>query len=98
LILTKKQRKDGGMVRTNISSKGQITIPQIFRKRMPLTGKQEVEVDQLPDGSVIVRPVASILDLAGSIALHRPLLSPQAERRQARLGMARQAAKRGLPA
>jgi bifunctional DNA-binding transcriptional regulator/antitoxin component of YhaV-PrlF toxin-antitoxin module len=86
------------MVRTNISSKGQITIPQIFRKRMPLTGKQEVEMDQLADGSVIVRPVQSILDLAGSIALGRPLLTPQEERRQARQSMARQAAKRGLSA
>ena len=85
------------MVRTNISSKGQITIPQIFRQRMSLTGKQEVEVDQLPDGSVIVRPVASILDLAGSVTLNQPLLSPQEERSQARLIMARQAAKRGLP-
>jgi bifunctional DNA-binding transcriptional regulator/antitoxin component of YhaV-PrlF toxin-antitoxin module len=86
------------MVRTNISSKGQITIPQVFRQRMPLTGKQEVEVDQLSDGSVIVRPVTSILDLAGSIALKRPLLPPQKERRQARRAMAEQAAKRGRPA
>lgn len=85
------------MVRTTISSKGQITIPQIFRQRMSLTGKQEVEVGQLPDGSVVVRPVSSILDLAGSVTLSRPLLSPQEERRQARQSMARQAAKRGLP-
>jgi AbrB family looped-hinge helix DNA binding protein len=85
------------MVRTNISSKGQITIPQIFRQRMALTGKQEVEVDQMADGTVVVRPVASILDLAGSVTLNQPLLSPQEERRQARLIMARQAAKRGLP-
>ena len=84
------------MVRTNISSKGQLTIPQAFRKRMALTRKQEVEVDQLPDGSVIVRPVASILDLAGSITLNRPLLPPKEERQQARQSMARQAAKRGL--
>ncbi len=84
------------MVRTNISSKGQLTIPQAFRKRMTLTRNQEVEVDQLPDGSVIVRPVASILDLAGSITLNRSLLSPQEERQQARQSMARQAAKRGL--
>jgi bifunctional DNA-binding transcriptional regulator/antitoxin component of YhaV-PrlF toxin-antitoxin module len=86
------------MVRTNISSKGQITIPQVFRQRMPLTGKQEVEVDQLPDGSVVVRPVASILSLAGSIALKRSLLPPREERRQARKGMAEQAAKRGRSA
>jgi len=86
------------MIRTNISSKGQLTIPQIFRKRMPLTSKQEVEVDQLPDGSVIVRPVASILDLAGSITLNRTLLSPQKERQQARQSMARRVAKRGLSA
>jgi hypothetical protein len=65
---------------------------------MTLTRNQDVEVDQRPDGSVIVRPVASILDLAGSVTLHRPLLSPQEERRQARLHMARQSAKRGLPA
>jgi AbrB family looped-hinge helix DNA binding protein len=84
------------MIRTNISSKGQLTIPQVFRKRMTLTRNQEVEVDQLPDGSVVVRPVASILNLAGSITLNRPLLSPQDERRQARQSMARQAAKRGL--
>ena len=86
------------MIRTNISSKGQLTIPQVFRKRMTLTRKQEVEVDQLPDGSVIVRPVASILDLAGSITLKRALLSPQEERKQARQSMAHQAAKRGLSA
>ena len=85
------------MVRTNISSKGQITIPQIFRQRMALTGKQEVEIDQMADGTVVIRPVASILDLAGSVTLNQPLLSPQEERRQARLIMARQAAKRGLP-
>jgi len=86
------------MIRTNISSKGQLTIPQVFRKRMTLTRTQEVEVDQLPDGSVIVRPVASILDLAGSITLKRALLSPQEERKQARQSMAHQAAKRGLSA
>ena len=85
------------MVRTNISGKGQITIPQIFRQRMALTGKQEVEIDQMADGTVVVRPVASILDLAGSVTLNQPLLSSQEERRQARLIMARQAAKRGLP-
>jgi bifunctional DNA-binding transcriptional regulator/antitoxin component of YhaV-PrlF toxin-antitoxin module len=86
------------MVRTSISSKGQLTIPQVFRKHMTLTRRQEVEVEQLPDGSVIVRPVASILDLAGSISLNRPLLPPQEERQQARQRMARQAAKRGLSA
>lgn len=83
------------MVRTNISSKGQLTIPHIFRKRMALTRKQEVEVDQLSDGSVVVRPVSSILDLAGSVTLNRPLLTPQEERRRARKIMAEQAAKRG---
>lgn len=64
---------------------------------MPLTSSQEVVVDQLADGSVIVRPVASILDLAGSVTLKRPLLPAQEERRQARQRMARQAAQRGLP-
>jgi AbrB family looped-hinge helix DNA binding protein len=98
LLLTNDLSKDAAMIRTNISSKGQITIPQGFRKLMPLTGKQEVEVDQLPDGSVIVRPVPSILDLAGSVGLNRPLLSPQKERREARQAMAGRAAKRGLPA
>ncbi len=83
------------MVRTNISSKGQITIPQVFRKRMALTAQQDVEVDQLPDGSVVVRPVASILALAGTLTLKRPLLTPAAERQLARQRMAAQAARRG---
>lgn len=98
LILTLGLSKDTGMVRTNISSKGQITIPRFFRRRMALTGKQEVEVDQLPDGSVVVRPVASILEIAGSVVLRRPLLSSQEERRQARKIMAAQSAQRGRPA
>jgi bifunctional DNA-binding transcriptional regulator/antitoxin component of YhaV-PrlF toxin-antitoxin module len=96
LILTKLGSKVSSMIRTNISSKGQLTIPQAFRKRMPLTRKQEVDIEQLEDGSVVVRPVASILELAGSVRLNRPLLTPQQERQQARHGMAHRAAKRGL--
>jgi AbrB family looped-hinge helix DNA binding protein len=76
------------MVKTNLSSKGQVTIPLSFRKRMHLTPTQTVELDQLPDGAVILRPVRSILDLAGGLKPVAATLSHTEERKRARELMA----------
>lgn len=70
------------MFPTNLSSKGQLTIPKKFRQRMKLTGRRRVIIEQLKDGSVLIRPMQSIMHLAGSIALKRPLLPPELERRE----------------
>lgn len=77
------------MVKTNLSSKGQVTIPLSFRKRMRLTPSQTIELAQMPDGTVILRPVPSILDLAGGLKPPGTALSHEEERKRARELMAR---------
>ena len=78
------------MFPTNLSSKGQLTIPKRFRQRMKLTGRRRVVIEQLKDGSVLIRPVRSILCLAGSLTSKRPLLSPKEERRAMQEGLAKE--------
>jgi bifunctional DNA-binding transcriptional regulator/antitoxin component of YhaV-PrlF toxin-antitoxin module len=72
------------MFRTHLTSKGQVTVPKRFRQRMKLTGKRAVTVDQRDDGSVVIRPVKSIMHLAGTFRSTGKLISPQEERRLAR--------------
>jgi len=78
------------MFPTNLSSKGQLTIPKQFRQRMKLTGRRRVVIEQLDDGTVLIRPVRSVLHLAGTLSLKRPLLPPQQERREAHDALARE--------
>jgi AbrB family looped-hinge helix DNA binding protein len=85
-ILSKK----AFMIPTNLSSKGQITIPKQFRQRMKLTGRRRVTVEQLRDGTIMIRPVRSILNLAGTISLKRSLLPAQQERREAQEALAKE--------
>jgi len=77
------------MVKTNLSSKGQVTIPLSFRKRMNLTGSQVVELDQMSDGAVVLRPVPSVLALAGGLKPARRILSSKEERKRAQELMSR---------
>ncbi|MHB1158644.1 MAG: AbrB/MazE/SpoVT family DNA-binding domain-containing protein [Phycisphaerales bacterium] len=83
------------MSKATISSKGQVTIPRRFRERMSLTEQRQVEMEQLEDGAVILRPVRSILPLAGQLKLNKPLLPPEQERRQVRRAMAERHKSRG---
>jgi bifunctional DNA-binding transcriptional regulator/antitoxin component of YhaV-PrlF toxin-antitoxin module len=84
------------MFPTNLSSKGQLTIPKKFRQRMKLTPRRRVFIEQRFDGSVLVRPAPSILRLAGTLSTNRSLLSPRAERRAMQSGLAKQkGARRG---
>lgn len=80
------------MFPTNLSSKGQLTIPKRFRQRMKLTGRRRVAIEQLNDGTVLIHPVRSILKFAGTLSLKRHLLPPQQERHEAREVMAREKA------
>ena len=60
--------------------KGRLIIPRRYRAR--LKGRQRVFVSELADGSIVIRPGRSILHLAGSLKLARPLLSPSEEMRR----------------
>lgn len=55
---------------------------------MQLTGQRQVEMEQREDGAVIIRPIRSILHLAGCLKTGKPLLSPEAERREVHKVMA----------
>jgi hypothetical protein len=55
---------------------------------MQLTGARVVEMEQLGDGSVVIRPVRSILDLAGQLHAAGPLLSVKKEQRRSHAAMA----------
>jgi bifunctional DNA-binding transcriptional regulator/antitoxin component of YhaV-PrlF toxin-antitoxin module len=81
------------MVTTHLSTKGQLTIPLAYRRRMNLTGRQRVHLDQLADGTVVIRPAPSILPLAGTLPLRRPLAAPERERQEVH----QQRARRSLP-
>lgn len=72
------------MFRTHLTSKGQVTVPKQFRQRMKLTGRRAVVVDQRADGAVVIRPVRSILHLAGAFERQGKTLSTKEERRLAR--------------
>ena len=68
------------MFHTHLTSKGQVTVPQRFRRRMKLTGRRSVIVDQLTDGAVVIRPAKSILHLAGSVPARSAKLTVDEER------------------
>ena len=72
-----------GMRKATISSKGQVTIPVAFRRRLKLTRNRQVQIEQLADGTVQIRPIRSILELAGCLKTNRPMLSVREERRAA---------------
>jgi bifunctional DNA-binding transcriptional regulator/antitoxin component of YhaV-PrlF toxin-antitoxin module len=78
------------MVKTYISSKGQTTIPVIFRKGWKT---RQVIWEKNPDGSALVRPVADVMSLLGSAGT-RQRRDPE-ERDKAQEAMADDAAGRG---
>jgi bifunctional DNA-binding transcriptional regulator/antitoxin component of YhaV-PrlF toxin-antitoxin module len=69
------------MFHTHLTSKGQVTVPQRFRRRMKLTGRRRVVVEQRADGAVVIRPARSILHLAGSVPARNSKLTVEEERR-----------------
>jgi bifunctional DNA-binding transcriptional regulator/antitoxin component of YhaV-PrlF toxin-antitoxin module len=70
-------------IKTTIDSKGRLAIPSEFLKQMQLTGKRQIEIKQRDDGTVVIRSVRSIMHLAGTLKLNKPLLSAEDERRTA---------------
>jgi bifunctional DNA-binding transcriptional regulator/antitoxin component of YhaV-PrlF toxin-antitoxin module len=51
-----------------ISTKYQMVIPRVFRKRMKLAPRQKLTVNLLGDDMLIVsKPIRSALDLAGTM-------------------------------
>ena len=59
------------MATLTVTAKGQITLKQELLRHMNVTPGQKVDVDKLPDGRLLVRPVmrkGSITAYSGSLA------------------------------
>lgn len=53
------------MTATNVTSKGQITIPAHLRKKHQITQNSKVEIVE-ENGKLIIKKLATIYDLAGT--------------------------------
>jgi bifunctional DNA-binding transcriptional regulator/antitoxin component of YhaV-PrlF toxin-antitoxin module len=78
------------MVKTTISSKGQTTIPSLFRKKWKTS---QVLWDLNPDGTARVSPTPDIMSLLGSAADGKPC-HPD-EKKKARYEIGRNVAQEG---
>jgi bifunctional DNA-binding transcriptional regulator/antitoxin component of YhaV-PrlF toxin-antitoxin module len=78
------------MVRTQITSKGQTTIPSVFRKKWKTS---QVFWESKPDGSAVVRPVPDVSALFG-IAGEGKRRDPR-EKEKAAKGIAEDAQRQG---
>ena len=58
------------MNKATVSSKGQVTIPVAFRRKWNLHGMRQIEILQLPDGTVQLKPLRSLSELAGSLGAY----------------------------
>lgn len=54
-----------GMTATNVTRKGQITIPAHLRRKFDITEHTKVEVIE-ENGKLVINKLATILDLAGT--------------------------------
>jgi bifunctional DNA-binding transcriptional regulator/antitoxin component of YhaV-PrlF toxin-antitoxin module len=84
------------MAQSTVTDKFQTTIPLEVRRALKLSPRQKVAYEVRPDGSAVMRPVARLDDLFGSLPLHKPVASTREEKQAARAAMAREAAGEGL--
>ena len=82
------------MTRSTITDKFQTTIPLEVREALGLKPRQRVSYEVRGDGSAILRPEPDLDSLFGSLRPKRPV-APADEKKAARAGMGRDAAKKG---
>ncbi len=63
---------------SNVTQKGQVTIPSVIRKYLGITEKERVAFIKKED-EIIIKPFKSITELSGS--LHNPSAPPLETRR-----------------
>ena len=84
------------MTHSTITDKFQTTIPLEVRQALKLAPRQRVSYEVRPDGSAVIRPVASLDELFGSLTLNRPAALPSEEKQAAREAIAHEAAGEGI--
>jgi len=84
------------MPQSTVTEKGQTTVPVQVRKSMNLSPHQKIQWEIQPDGSVLVRPQPSALDLYGSLKPKAAFPGTREEKDAVRRAIAQQAAKEGI--
>jgi antitoxin PrlF len=85
------------MTQSTITVKFQTTIPLEVRQALKLSPRQRVSYEVRSDGSAVLRPVAKLEELFGSVKLRKPVAGPRDEKRAARAAIAREASTEGMP-
>ncbi len=60
------------MVTSTLTDKGQTTVPQEIREAMGALPRQRLVWEARNDGSAVVRPMPSVMELAGSLKSEVP--------------------------
>jgi len=67
------------MLISTLTDKGQTTVPQEIRQALGVAARQRLVWEARNDGSAVVRPVPSVMELAGSLKSDVPFSSIRAE-------------------
>jgi bifunctional DNA-binding transcriptional regulator/antitoxin component of YhaV-PrlF toxin-antitoxin module len=84
------------MPRSTLTDKGQTTVPVEVREALKVKPRQQLDWIIQDNGTVLVRPQPSALDLFGSLKPAKPFPGLRAEKETVKLLTANQAAKEGL--
>lgn len=67
------------MITSTLTDKGQTTVPQEIREALGTSPRQRLIWEARKDGSAVVRPMPSVMALAGSLKSKVPFQSIRAE-------------------
>lgn len=67
------------MVTSTLTDKGQTTVPQPIRQALGVAPRQRLAWELRQDGSAVVRPVPSVMELAGCLKSEVPFTSIREE-------------------
>lgn len=67
------------MVTSTVTDKGQTTVPQEVREALGVAPRRRLQWEVRNDGSAVVRPVPSVMELAGCLKSEMPFTSIQEE-------------------
>ncbi len=84
------------MLQSTLTDKGQTTVPAEVREALKIKPRQQLEWIVQDDGTAIVRPQPSALDLFGSLKPAKPFPGLKTEKEAVKRLTADQAAKEGL--
>ena len=83
------------MAISTLTDKGQTTVPQEIRDALKVKPRQRLTWSLQDDGSAVVRPQGSALELFGSLKSAKKFRGREAEREEVAKAIARHAAKEG---